>query len=119
MGLKIISLGQEQIWCDYRVLSPFELMWWISKAGFVVSDTFHGTILGAKYNRPMCVLIRKSNENKLGYLVNKLSIENLVINDASEIERFGFDKETYKKCNQIIVKERSRAKDYLNKALIM
>ena len=117
MNLRIISLGQEQIWCDYRVVTPFELLWWISKAGFVVSDTFHGTILGAKYNRPMCIMIRKSNENKLGYLTEKLCIGDLVIKNNKEIERFSFSDSVYNRCNTIIREEQYRAKEYLKNEL--
>ena len=113
LNLKIISLGQEQIWCDYKVVEPFELLWWISKAGFVVSDTFHGTILGAKYNRPMCVLIRKSNENKLGYLTEKLCLGDLVIKNVNAIEKFTFNDSVYNRCNTIIREEQYRTKQYL------
>lgn len=120
MNLEIICLGQEQIWCkNYRVINPFNLLWWFSKAGFVVSDTFHGTILGAKYNRPMCVLVRKSNENKLGYLVKKLCIEQLVIKDAGDIGSYSFLKESYNNCNRIILEEKEKTNEYLKMQLFV
>lgn len=113
LNLHIISLGQEQIWCDYKVVSPFELLWWISRAGFVVSDTFHGTILGAKFNRPMCIFVRKSNENKLGFLTEKLCIKELVISETNKITSFSFNQSIYNLCNSIIRDEQCKAKKYL------
>lgn len=85
-GLKTVCIGGWQWWCDsYLCPTPFEALALFSHARAVVTDTFHGTIMAAKFNKPLAVFLRPSNINKLGDLVRRVHIEAAQVNAASEL----------------------------------
>ena len=65
----------------------------------IVTDTFHGTLFGAKFGKRMAVLIRESNQNKLEDLTQRLQIQSHVITDISQLETV-LKKELDKKKNR-------------------
>jgi len=86
-GLEPVGLGAPQMWIKNNLaVSPFEVLAAFKKADFIITDTFHGTILSAKFNGRFAVMLRGSNKNKLGDLISRLNIENHVIDDCSELE---------------------------------
>ena len=94
------------------VLNPFEVLYAFSKAKFVITDTFHGTIFASKYNGRFATLLRKSNNNKLSDLVKRLSIEEHVISDFSELENAYGKASSKERVNKIIENERIRTINY-------
>lgn len=82
-----ISLCGEQFWCKKHInCSPFECLKVFQEAEFVITDTFHGTIFSAKYSKRFGVIIRESNRNKLGDLVDRLNINDHVLSDTLNLE---------------------------------
>lgn len=69
-----------------KALTPFELLKAFEKAECIVTDTFHGTLFGAKYAEKMAVIIRDSNRNKLKDLTKRLGIEDHVLSDPSRLK---------------------------------
>lgn len=91
---------------EYACASPFETLAYIKHASCVVTNTFHGAVFSAKYNKNFCVIIEDSaqysNLNKLGDLIKRLSLESRLISTPDELdERLGetFD---YEKTNRYI-----------------
>lgn len=82
---KIVSPGTFHRWCDVNVVcDALEWIEWFRNAEFVITDTFHGTVVSSIVNAPMAVYIRQSiNTNKLKGLVETLKIENRIISEVS------------------------------------
>ena len=83
----------------------------------IVTDTFHGTLFGAKFGKKMAVLIRKSNRNKLEDLTRRLRIQDHVITDISQLSKV-LEKDLNKEeINKILNTERVESLKYLKENL--
>ena len=111
---KLISFGVYQRWCDRNILcDPFQLVKYFMNADYIVTDTFHGTVLSIKCNRPFVTIIRESNKNKITDLLSKFNLKERAI----EVGRLSNVLETpvdYSIVNDIIAAERKRTLDYLD-----
>ena len=117
-GLKIIAPFGRQKWISAsKSLTPFGLLKAFQNAECIVTDTFHGTVFGAKFGNRMAVLIRESNRNKLEDLTKRLQIQDHVITDLSQLSVVLEKKLNKKKINEILCSERVRALDYLKENL--
>ena len=113
-GKKLISFGVYQRWCDKNILcDPFQLVNYFINADYVVTDTFHGTVLSIKCNRPFVTIIRESNKNKISDLLTKFGLEEraVAISELGEVLKTPVN---YSKVNEIIARERERTLEYLN-----
>jgi hypothetical protein len=82
-----IAIGAPQMWIrDFCVTSPFEALKVIQNAQFVVTDTFHGTIFSEKYCDRYAVMVRPSNANKLLDLIERIGLQEHVVNDLDDLE---------------------------------
>ena len=113
-GMDIIAVGMPQMWIkNFYAASPFELLKIFRNAGFVITDTFHGTIFSARYADRFAVMVRESNKNKLGDLIGRLEIEDHVIHDVSSLPgkyELAHDKS---RLNALLTSERERSLGYL------
>lgn len=111
-----IAIGAPQYWLEnYVECSPFQCLRIFKHAEFVITDTFHGTIFSAKYAKKFAVIIRESNRNKLLDLVDKISIQNHLIEDIEDINRVFLiekDEETFE---NIVKNEKRKTISYLKK----
>lgn len=117
-ALKIVAPFGRQKWIQScETLSPFELLKAFQNAECIVTDTFHGTLFGAKFGGRMAVLIRESNRNKLEDLTHRLQIQDHVITDLSQLSTV-LDKDlNKKKIDEILSLERIRSLEYLKENL--
>jgi hypothetical protein len=116
---KIISLFCYYSWCDYSIVAstPFELLAYFKNADYVVTDTFHGTIFSIKCNKNFCTIVRKTNSQKLSFLLKQFKLTNRIIKSPSEIKyklEQGID---YTETNKVINAETLKAKTYLKEAI--
>ena len=113
-GMDIIAVGMPQMWIkNFYAASPFELLKIFRNAGFVITDTFHGTIFSARYADRFAVMVRESNKNKLGDLIGRLEIEDHMIHDVSSLPgkyELSHDKTHL---NALLTNERERSLGYL------
>lgn len=117
-GLKIVAPFGKQKWIPtYETLTPFELLKAFQNAECIVTDTFHGTLFGAKFGKKMAVLIRKSNRNKLEDLTQRLQIQDHVITDISQLSKVLEKNLNKEKINKILKAERVRSLEYLKENL--
>ena len=116
-GKKLISFGVYQRWCDKNVLcDPFQLIGYFLHADYVITDTFHGTVLSIKCNRPFATIIRDSNKNKISDLLSRFNLENRAV----DIQHLGAVLDSpinYDIVNKVIRLERERTLEYLKKNL--
>lgn len=86
-GLKTLSIGVMQAFTDeYIFADPFELLAYIKKASYVVTDTFHGAVFAIKYQVPFAVFIRDSNKEKLTDLLEKYNLNNRIVSSIKDLE---------------------------------
>lgn len=117
-GLLIICAGVFQCWCRINlIVEPFELLGFFEKAEFVITDTFHGTVLSIKYNKKFVTLIRSSNSNKLFDLLGQFGLIDRIVENGN-MERIIVNKIDYIQINQLIEEERIRTLDYLSANLL-
>lgn len=83
-----------------------------------MTDTFHGTIFGAKFGEKMAVIIRDSNYNKLFDLVHRLGIENHIIRDGSDLDRVLNQDLDRKYIDNILLQERNATLNYLKENFV-
>ena len=116
--LKTVAIGGVLPWCDsYVSITPFEVLAYFRHAACVVTDTFHGTVLSAKYNKPFAVFVRDSNANKLEDLLERLHIQEHAVREVSALATVLESAGDYTACNRIVAGERVRAVDYLKRML--
>ena len=112
--LKIITVGGMQNWAwRHYTVEPFELLWLFRNADFVVTDTFHGTIFSYKYAKRFGILLRDSNRNKLGDLVNRLHIEKHLLHGTEEMASVYSQMNDPAVNKRFLASERERSLEYL------
>lgn len=116
--LKIVAPFGRQKWIQScETLTPFELLKAFQDAECIITDTFHGTLFGAKFGKKMAILIRESNWNKLVDLTQRLQIQDHVITDISQLSTVLEMDLNKKKIYEILDLERAKSLDYLKENL--
>lgn len=112
--LKIYCIGGEQDWCDeFPIWTPFEVLVGFKNANCIVTDTFHGSIIAAKYNKKFVTIIRESNKNKLIDLLERLNLEERILKNLENLEQCMDKNIEYQSFNELIEFERKRSIEYL------
>ncbi|MHB8128921.1 MAG: polysaccharide pyruvyl transferase family protein [Mobilitalea sp.] len=112
-GLKTIAIGGSQPWCDeFAILTPFQVLAYFKLASCIVTDTFHGTVVAAKYNKPFATIIRDSNKNKLNDLIQRLHLEKHLVYNIKDIGNV-LTEDDYNDFNEIMNIEKKRTLEYL------
>ena len=115
-GLEILCVGMQQRWCKNNIsASAFELLGYVKNAACVVTDTFHGTVFSIKFNKKFGVLIRESNRNKLGGLLNHFNLMDRSISTPEMLEDVMEKPVAFDVVNAKIENERQRSYSYLDK----
>lgn len=117
-NLKTVGAGIFQYWCDYNIpAESFEVLGYFKEADYVVTDTFHGSVMSIKFNKDFTVLVRESNRNKLEDLLSKFHLEGRCISRPSELEENAKSSIEYSSVNRKIEEEQLKTLDYLKQNL--
>lgn len=117
-NLKTVGAGIFQYWCDYNIpAESFEVLGYFKEADYVVTDTFHGSVMSIKFNKDFTVLVRESNRNKLEDLLSKFHLEGRCISRPSELEENAKRSIEYSSVNRKIEEEQLKTLDYLKQNL--
>lgn len=117
-GLQTICVGGMLTWCDeYPAWSPFEVLAGFKHAAYIVTDTFHGTVISAKFNKPFAVLVRESNANKLNDVLERFKLEQHRVDDIGHLDEILTMSLDYKEFNDKIYNERKETLKYFNRNL--
>lgn len=85
--LEIVCAGVFQYWCKYNIpVTSFELLGYFQKAEYVITDTFHGSIMAIKAHRQFCSIVRDSNSNKLVDLLAVLGLKSQMCQSIYQLE---------------------------------
>lgn len=115
-----IAVGMPQFWIkDFIVTDPFQCLKIFQGAGFVITDTFHGTIFSAKYCPRFATVVRGSNQNKLQDLIDRIQLFNHQVSEITidELERAYAQVHDKQKFNAFIAGEKERTISYLKENL--
>ncbi len=105
-------------WCDsYPVLSPFEVLNKFKYASCIVTDTFHGAIMAAKFNKKLAVFVRESNKNKLKDLLSRLKMDDCIVSDVNNLKTILDIERDYSITNNYIDNEKLKTQEYLKNNL--
>ena len=114
-GLEILSVGMQQRWCNNNITAnAFELLSYVKGAECVVTDTFHGTVFSMKYNKRFVSLIRESNKNKLGGLLDQFDLSQRSVDNIDDIALVMDAEIDYAAVNEKIENEQKRSYKYLD-----
>ena len=120
-GLITVSLGTYHKWCDKNIVcDSMEWQSYFKQAKYVLTDTFHGTIVGLKNHCNVAVFFRDwINSYKLESLLKETGTLNRKIPKIDESYlKTVFSKEiNYQEVDRHIEKMRSHSEAYLNHAL--
>ena len=112
--MEIVTVGAPQMWVkNHLVLEPFQMLKVFQNATFVITDTFHGTIFSAKYSRNFAIIVRKSNENKLVDLVERLSLKQHLVQTLEDFDKIMCRRKDEKYIDETIKVERDKSIQYL------
>lgn len=117
-GLKTICVGGMLTWCDeYPAWSPFEVLVGFKHAAYIVTDTFHGTVISSKFNKPFAVLVRDSNVNKLNDILDRFGLMKHRVDEIAHLDKILTMSLNYNEFNQKIHSEKEQSLKYFIKNL--
>ena len=119
-GLDVICLlGYQADLGEYVSASPFETLAYMKGAECVFTNTFHGVVIATKFNKRFCVMLAKgsgySNVDKLGDLIDRLSLDGRVLTDAEKIASTLDEKIDFTYANNYISETTRAGINYLRK----
>lgn len=115
---KIISIGFYFSWCDEIVIpDPFEVLGYMKEADFIITDTFHGTVMSLKFNKKFATLVRPTNKQKILSLLSQFRLEERIVGDISNLEKTLLSISDYGFVNDELNIEKQRSYHYLRQNL--
>ncbi|MGN1282522.1 MAG: polysaccharide pyruvyl transferase family protein [Limosilactobacillus sp.] len=120
-NLKIVCIGGLQHYCDEFVdCDPFSVLNYFYHAEFVITDTFHGTIMSIINNKKFVTIIRNTgygNSQKLNDLLNRLHLNEQKLDSIENIEMYLERNIDYNPVNKKLEEERKKATNFLKNYL--
>ncbi len=111
---KILSVGNYSAIADKNIIcDPINVFSYFKNADYVITDTFHGTIFSIKTNSKFCTIIRKSNYNKLSYLLEEMGQSDRIVFNLEDIDYLFKQEIDYTNTNKKIAEESRRTREYL------
>ena len=116
-GLKIYCIGGVQDCCDKFIdVNPFSVIAYFQHADYVVTDTFHGTIMSVITHRQFATVIRESgygNSQKMTDLLSRLHLENRILAMMDDLSQMIETQIDYSLIDELISEERQKTQEYL------
>lgn len=115
--LYIVSVGFYHSWCDICVDgSPIDILGYFKYAKYVITDTFHGSVISLITNANFVAKIR-TNRNKLYDLLDNFDLADRIIDNFDEIEHKLPNIIDYNKTNELIELTRKSSYKYIKACL--
>ena len=86
-GLKTLSLGYRQLWCDMTLMDvgPLEWLSFYKHAACVATSTFHGTIFALKYEKEFLYIKNEKAKNRVVSLAEACGLSGIMFGDKKNI----------------------------------
>lgn len=117
-GLKIVSPGFYHGWCDEVInAGPIEILRYFKNADFVVTDTFHGSVMSLITNRNFAVITR-NNKNKLVNLLDEYGQVGRILSDENSLDILYDHPIDYAVVNEEMARRRTESLQFLKTSLV-
>ena len=120
--LKVFCIGGVQDCCDKFIdVNPFEVIAYFQHAAYVVTDTFHGTIMSVITHRQFVSVVRESgygNSQKLNDLLERIGLEKRKLNSLEELDTRIIKEIDFQTVDSILAEERIQTRIYLQKVIV-
>ena len=113
-GLPVVSvnIGNLKKVCADQIIydaSPNEFLYLLDRADYVVASSFHGIAMSIVYNKPFLALPGQNMPTRIQSLMRHF--------DINMSDSINYGTEQFKAINELIVQDRSKAKEYLNQVV--
>ncbi len=116
-GIKIYCIGGVQDCCDKFIdVNPFEVIAYFKNADYVVTDTFHGSIMSIITHRKFAAVVRDTgygNSQKLTDLLDRLGLDDRILSSMTDISNLLEREIEYSSVDKIISSERKKTYIFL------
>lgn len=117
-GMKLVCTGFVQECCDeYLLLNPFEVLGLFKNACYVITDTFHGTVLSIKYGKQFATIIRENNKQKLTDLLEKFSLSERKVTNLGDLARIADSTYNLQNVQFTLENEKKKTIEYLKRSI--
>jgi hypothetical protein len=115
-NLRIISFGEFRSWADKNVpYSPKMFLDYISRADYVITNTFHGSVFSAIFHRQVAIL--GEEKNKVVEITNLLGLDMQLLSQSDNLEKCLLRPIDHNRVESIIEEERKKGIDFLTDCL--
>lgn len=117
-GLKTLSPGFYHAWCDYNVnVDPIELLGYFKYSKYVITDTFHGSVMSIITKSQFAVKMR-DNGNKLMNLLSEYCLENRIVCSMDRLNEIFSSEIDFSSIENEVLKRRNSSMEFLEKMLM-
>ena len=104
-GLKTLSLGYRQFWCDKTLMDvgPLEWLSFFKHAACIATSTFHGTIFALKYEKEFMYIKNEKAKNRVVSLAEICGLSQIMFEDKNDIVMVNPDYASVKKALKPLV----------------
>ena len=124
LKVKLVTPFQYFYFCDNKMITcyeygPIEFMSALKNARYVITDSYHGTILSINFNKDFYSLCKNSgSEHRKTDVMNRLGVANRIIQDFEELNDLELSSIDYENINQKIEEFRNNSLRYLKESLM-
>ncbi len=117
-GKRLLCVNNFQDFCEEkRVASPLKVLSYFRFADYVITDTFHGSVLSIKYHRPFGAFIRTSNRQKMSFLLHQFGLDSRKVEEPETLAKILETPISYQPVDEILLKKQGQALEYLSRCL--
>lgn len=85
--------------------TPFELVWLIDHASFVLTDSFHGLAFSVNMETPFLALPNRSNNVRLAELLGSMGLADRMVHESEDI-KLNFEMPNFTQAQEVLAKRR-------------
>ncbi|MCI9246363.1 MAG: polysaccharide pyruvyl transferase family protein [Clostridia bacterium] len=97
---------------------PKEFVENFKSAKYVLTTSFHGTVFSIIFQKEFFVILPKQRSERIVSILQKLNLEDRIIEKESDIAKFKGSKIDYEFVENVLNEERKKAQDYFTKEII-
>ena len=115
-GLKIVTFGGYNPWCDLNL--PYDPLLFLSiydKADYIITNTFHGTVFSSIYEKRFAVV--NTDKQKVINVLKMCGLSDKMTKTAADYDAILHSEFDYEMARQNIARERTNSLAYLTEAL--
>ena len=102
-----------------RSYGPCEFLWLIDHAEYVITNSFHGTVLSLLMNKRIISYRHSTRNSRIESILGLLNLNEIQINDLEDLKEIDWKRIARKEkmIDELLKEERRSAEDYLRSVL--